>query len=62
MTCPVCGERTLIYDSRPDESGESVRRRRKCRVCGHRFTTIEVDADSLRDKGGARHVGNETVR
>lgn len=58
MTCPVCGERTLIYDSRPDESGESVRRRRKCRVCGYRFTTIEVDAEQL-TRRRQRHVGDE---
>lgn len=42
MKCPVCGERTLIYDSRPDESGESVRRERWCRECGHTFVTIEM--------------------
>lgn len=43
MTCPVCGGKTCITDSRSD--GETVRRRRKCRECGHRFTTEEIDAD-----------------
>jgi transcriptional regulator NrdR family protein len=57
MTCPVCGERTLIYNSRPDKSGESVWRRRKCRVCGHRFTTIEVDAEQLKLPKEAKTCG-----
>jgi len=45
MTCPVCGGDTKINDSR--SSGERLRRRRECLKCGHRFTTIEVDADYL---------------
>lgn len=43
MTCPVCGENTQIINSRGDV--DRVRRRRKCRDCGHRFTTIELEAD-----------------
>lgn len=47
MTCPVCGEDTKIVDSRTSRAGESIRRRRECLVCGHRFTTREVDAETL---------------
>ena len=43
MTCPVCGSGTRIINSRGDE--ESVRRRRKCRECGYRFSTIEMEVD-----------------
>lgn len=46
MTCPVCGGVTRITDSRGNV--ESVRRRRQCQECGHRFTTIEVEVDLLR--------------
>lgn len=43
MTCPICGGKTKIYDSRPDE--ETVKRRRECLECGYRFPTMEIDAD-----------------
>lgn len=45
MTCPMCGGKTKIYDSRPDE--ESVKRKRECLECGHRFLTVEIDVDLL---------------
>lgn len=47
MTCPVCGGATKIVDSRSSRAGESIRRRRECLACGHRFTTREVDAEML---------------
>ena len=44
MDCPVCGKnQTKVVDSRPING--SVRRRRKCLICGHRFTTFEVISD-----------------
>jgi transcriptional regulator NrdR family protein len=48
MNCPVCGEKTRVLDSRPDE--DSVRRRRKCNgvECGYVFVTIEMDEDMVR--------------
>ncbi len=40
MRCPVClGQSTKVLDSR--DSGETIRRRRQCQSCGHRFTTRE---------------------
>ncbi len=32
---------TRVVDSRPIDRGDSIRRRRECRACGHRFTTYE---------------------
>ena len=41
VPCSNCGEHTLeIIESRP--SGESRRRRKLCRSCGHRIGTREV--------------------
>lgn len=45
MTCPQCGGETHITNSR--KSCDSVRRRRECRECGYRFTTIEIENDLL---------------
>ncbi len=42
MRCPFCGdEDTQVKDSRPSEDKLSIRRRRFCNECSHRFTTIE---------------------
>lgn len=42
MRCPYCdAEDTRVVDSRPVESGASIRRRRACENCGNRFTTYE---------------------
>ncbi len=41
MNCPKCGANQLkCIDSRPTD--DSVRRRKMCLVCEHRFTTMEV--------------------
>ena len=41
MKCPICGfEDSRVVDSRPTESA-SIRRRRECLSCKHRFTTYE---------------------
>ena len=42
MRCPSCNsEDTKVIDSRMGDDGDTVRRRRECRDCGHRFTTFE---------------------
>lgn len=42
MFCPRCKfEDTNVIDSRLSEEGRSVRRRRECPKCSHRFTTFE---------------------
>lgn len=41
MKCPICGfEDSRVVDSRPTENA-SIRRRRECLSCKHRFTTYE---------------------
>ena len=42
MRCPSCySEDTRVIDSRLGDDGDTVRRRRECRDCRHRFTTFE---------------------
>ena len=42
MRCPLCTTNdTRVVDSRQAEEGRTVRRRRACPRCGHRFTTFE---------------------
>ena len=42
MKCPFCGsDETQVIDSRVSESGDSIRRRRRCLACQKRFTTYE---------------------
>jgi transcriptional repressor NrdR len=49
MRCPFCQHAdTDVLDTRKLNDGELVRRRRKCRACGRRFTTYErVESVSL---------------
>lgn len=43
MKCPFCGASdTNVVDSRVNEEGDSVRRRRRCQECDKRFTTYET--------------------
>lgn len=42
MRCPFCHNHdTDVADTRRLNEGETIRRRRKCRNCGRRFTTYE---------------------
>lgn len=42
MRCPLCTtDDTRVVDSRPADEGRTIRRRRLCPRCGHRFTTFE---------------------
>ena len=42
MRCPRCeNDTTRVVDSRDLENGSTIRRRRECESCGHRFTTYE---------------------
>ncbi len=43
MKCQYCGSvRSKVIDSRQNEDGTQIRRRRECEDCGKRFTTYEV--------------------
>lgn len=42
MRCPACHHlENRVLESRSAEGGQSVRRRRECLKCSHRFTTYE---------------------
>ena len=42
MKCAWCGcTQSRVVDSRQNEDGTSIRRRRECEKCGRRFTTYE---------------------
>lgn len=44
MKCPSCGSREItVKDSRPLDT--TIRRRRQCLTCRHRWTTIEAAID-----------------
>lgn len=43
MKCPFCGvDDTQVIDSRVNDEGNAIRRRRKCGACDKRFTTYET--------------------
>lgn len=43
MKCPFCGaDDTQVIDSRVNDEGNAIRRRRKCGTCDKRFTTYET--------------------
>jgi transcriptional repressor NrdR len=42
MRCSKCGcQEDKVIDSRASREGATIRRRRECTKCGHRFTTYE---------------------
>jgi transcriptional repressor NrdR len=43
MKCPFCGyAESKVVDTRPNDDGSSIRRRRECLACTKRFTTYET--------------------
>lgn len=63
MHCIACGHLdTHVIDSRMVEGGVSVRRRRECLACKHRFTTYEtadIRLPRIVKSNGARQSFNE---
>jgi transcriptional repressor NrdR len=48
VRCPVCrNPNTKVLDSRDGRDATSIRRRRQCEGCGHRFTTFERIEENL---------------
>ncbi len=47
MICPRCDGKTQVTDSR-GAPHNTIRRRRECVACGHRFTTYESTISPLR--------------
>ena len=59
MKCPSCDcPDTVVVDSRPTAGDTAVRRRRRCLVCSHRYTTIETESR----EAAARAYGNALVQ
>ena len=58
MKCPFCGaEDTAVADTRLNDEGDVVRRRRRCNACDKRFTTYErpdVSFPAIVKKDGRR--------
>ena len=58
MKCPYCAEpNTQVVDTRENEDGDTVRRRRRCLACDKRFTTYErpeVNFPTVVKKDGRR--------
>ena len=58
MKCPYCSEpNTQVVDTRENEDGDTVRRRRRCLACEKRFTTyerVELQLPLVVKKNGSR--------
>ena len=58
MRCPKCGgSKSSVIDSRQAEDGNTIRRRRECEDCQHRFTTyerVEMPPLSVMNRSGNR--------
>ncbi len=58
MKCPFCGDQnTQVVDTRENEDGDTVRRRRRCSACDKRFTTyerVELQLPLVVKKNGSR--------
>ena len=58
MKCPYCGDAdTQVLDTRENDDGDTVRRRRRCSACDKRFTTyerVELQMPHVVKKNGAR--------
>jgi transcriptional repressor NrdR len=58
MKCPFCTDpNTQVVDTRENEDGDTVRRRRRCLACDKRFTTyerVELQLPQVVKKNGSR--------
>ncbi|MBI5862847.1 MAG: transcriptional regulator NrdR [Rugosibacter sp.] len=58
MKCPFCGDpNTQVVETRENEDGDTVRRRRRCVACDKRFTTyerVELQLPQVVKKNGSR--------
>lgn len=54
MHCPFCqNPDTKVVDTRINDDGYSIRRRRECLVCAKRFTTVETTMLLVRKSSGS---------
>tara|TARA_R100000664_G_scaffold25665_1_gene35677 strand:- start:295 stop:651 length:357 start_codon:yes stop_codon:yes gene_type:complete len=65
MRCPNCGKKSVdtrsVRETRTDENGFTVRRRRECIFCKHRWTTFER-AGELSFLERRRKLSNHQIR
>ena len=58
MKCPYCNDpSTQVIDTRENDDGDTVRRRRRCLACDKRFTTyerVELQLPQVVKKNGSR--------
>jgi transcriptional repressor NrdR len=58
VKCPYCSDpNTQVVDTRENEDGDTVRRRRRCLACDKRFTTyerVELQLPLVVKKNGSR--------
>lgn len=53
MHCLFCqNDDTRVVDTRVSDDGSSIRRRRECTACKHRFTTVETATFSVEKRSG----------
>lgn len=72
MRCPKCSSlKSSVVDSRQAEDGHTIRRRRECEQCTHRFTTYErveektlvvVKKDGTREQFSREKIFNGIIR
>jgi transcriptional repressor NrdR len=54
MNCPFCRTAdSRVVDSRSNEDGTAIRRRRQCPQCGRRFSTLETASLTVVKRSGA---------
>lgn len=58
MKCPYCSDpNTQVVDTRENDDGDTVRRRRRCAACDKRFTTyerVDLQLPHIVKKNGSR--------
>ena len=54
MDCTKCNSYTEVIDSRTLSDGH-IRRRRRCLLCGHRFSSVEIPAEEYKQLSNRRH-------
>lgn len=58
MKCPMCPSiHDSVIDSREPRDASRIRRRRQCKVCGHRFTTYEYPGVTNESKSEIEGIG-----
>lgn len=61
MNCPFCRNRdSRVVDSRSNDDGTAIRRRRQCSECGRRFSTLETAGLTVVKRSGASESFSRT--